>query len=228
MASLPHSPTRLPHSPTRVLLAPASGACRRSLLLSDVQCLYRCDIHPSCFCVLCEALWDILQVFKMLKGTARGRSKGKTSARRRLPLESSPVTSRMAKISHLGPSGIPCRPVPLNLDPPTTPQLKIPPPLILYKEGDTFCLVIEKYSGWKGSCLTPRKRELLYYTLFYHDDEDSDIHVSGDKEKDGSIRKGIEGASEILQESGCEMGEKCGVTKKVGAKKKLWLENMPE
>ena len=132
------------------------------------------------------------------------------------------MTGGMAEIPHPGSSGIPRHSVPINLDPPTT------PPPILYKEGDTFCLVIEKYSGWRGSRLTPRKRELLYYTLFYHDDNASDTHVSSDEEKDVSKRMGIEGASEILQESGCVMGEKSGLRKKVGAKKTLWLENMPE
>ena len=102
----------------------------------------------------------------MPKGTARGRSKGKTLARRRLPLESSPVASGMGEIPRPGASGMPWRPVPMNLDPPTTPQPKVPPPPMLHKEGDTFSSVLEKYSGWKGSCLTPRKRELLYYTMF--------------------------------------------------------------
>ena len=156
MATLPHSPTQLPHHlPTRVLLAPASAMYRRSLSLSDVQCFYRGDIHPSCLCGLCKALWDIVYVFKMPKSTARGRSKGKTSARRRLPLESSPVTTGMAEIPCPGSSGIPRRPVPINLDPPTTPQPKIPPPPMLYKDGDTFSSVLEKYSGWRGSRLTP-------------------------------------------------------------------------
>ena len=99
---------------------------------------------------------------------------------------------------------------------------------MLYKEGDKFSSVLEKYSGWRGSRLTPRKRELLYYTMFYHDEDDSDTHTSGDDEKDVSKRMGIEGASEILQESGCVMGEKSGVAKKVGAKMKLWLEKMPK
>ena len=160
----------LPHSPTHVLLAPASNACRRTLRLSDVQCLYCRDIRPSCFCGFCEALWDILEVCKMPKGTARGRSKGKTSARRRLPMESSSVTSGMAEIPHTGPSGIPRRPVPVISDPPTMTQPKIPPPPILWKEGDTFSSVFEKYSGWRGSRLTPRKRELLTYSMFYHED----------------------------------------------------------
>ena len=177
MATLPHSPTELPYSPTRILLAPASAAYRHSLSLSDVQSFYHGDIHPSCLCGLCKALWDIGYVFKMPKGTALGRSKGKTSARRRLPLESSPVTSGMAEITHPGSSGIPRRPVPINLDPPTTPQPKIPPPLMLYKEGDTFSSVLEKYSGWRGSRLTPQKCELLYYTMFYHDDDASDTQV---------------------------------------------------
>ena len=147
----------------------------------------------------------------MPKGTARGRSKGKTSARRRLPLESSPVASGMGEIPCPGASGIPRHPVPMNLDPPTTPQPKIPPPLMLYKEGDTFSSVLDKYSGWKGSRLTPRKRELLYYTMFYHDEDDE----KGD-EKDVSKRMGIEGASEILQESGVIGEEKVGLRKKWG------------
>ena len=88
----------------------------------------------------------------------------------------------------------------------------------MWKEGDTFSLVLEKYSGWRGSQLTPRKRELLTYTLFYHDDTASDTHVSSDKEKDVSTRIGIEGASEILQEIGCVMGERSGVTKKSSVK----------
>ena len=46
----------------------------------------------------------------------------------------------------------------------------------------------------------------------------SDTHVSSDEEKDVSTRIGIESASEILQESGCVMGEKSGVTKKSGVK----------
>ena len=154
MATLPHLPPQLPHSPTSVLLAPASAAYRRLLSLPDVQCFYRGDIHPSCLCGLCKALWDIVYVFKMPKGTARGRSKGKTSARRRLPLESLPVTSGMAEIPCPVPSGIPRRPVPINLDPPTTPHPKILPHLILYKEGDTFSSVLEKYSDWRGSRLT--------------------------------------------------------------------------
>ena len=146
----------------------------------------------------------------MTKGTARSRSKGKTSARRRLPLELSPVASGMGEIPRPGASGIPRRPVPMNLDPSTTPQPKIPPPPMLYKEGETFSSVLDKYSGWKGSRLTPRKRELLYYTMFYHDEDDSD------DEKDVSKRMGIEGASEILQESGV-IGEKSrGCKKKWG------------
>ena len=52
--------------------------------------------------------------------------------------------------------------------------------------------------------------------MFYHDDEDSDTQASGDDEKDMSKRMGIEGASEILQESGCVMGGKVGLRKKVG------------
>ena len=107
--------------------------------------------------------------------------------------------------------------MPIILDPPTTPKPKIPPPSILYKEGDTFNSVIEKYSGWRGSRLTPHKRELLTYTLFYHDDTASDTHFSSYEENDVSTRIGIEGVSEILQESGCVMGgEKWVYEKKVG------------
>ena len=51
-----------------------------------------------------------------------------------------------------------------------------------------------------GKRLTPRKRELLYYTMFYHDDGDDDGE-KGDDEKDVSQRMGIEGASEIIKES---------------------------
>ena len=145
----------------------------------------------------------------------RGCSKGKTSARRRLPLESSPVASGMGEIPCPGASGIPRRPVPMNLDPLTTPQPKVPPPPMLYKEGDTFSSVLDKYRGWKGSRLTPRKHELLYYTMFYHDEDDSDDE-KGD-EKDVSKRMGIEDASEILQESGV-IGEISGVAKKSGDK----------
>ena len=54
--------------------------------------------------------------------------------------------------------------------------------------------------------------------MFYHDDEDSDTQSSVDDEKDVSKRMGIEGASEILQESVCVMGEKWGCKKK----KKKW------
>ena len=114
------------------------------------------------------------------------------------PLESLPVASGMGEIPHPGASGIPRRPVPMSLEPPTTPQPKVPPPPMLYKEGDPFSSVLEKYSGWKGSRLTPRKRELLYYMMFYHD------------EKDVSKRMGIEGASEIIQESGV-IREKSGL-----------------
>ena len=92
---------------------------------------------------------------------------------------------------------------------------------MLYKEGDTFSSVLEKYSGWRGSRLTPRKRELLYYTMCYHDDEDSDTQASGDDEKDVSKRMGIEGASEILQERGCVMGGKSGVAKKCGGEDEI-------
>ena len=67
--------------------------------------------------------------------------------RRRLPLDSSPVASGMGEIPCPGASGIRRRPVPMNLDPPTTPQPKIPPPPMLYKEGNTFSSVLDKYSG---------------------------------------------------------------------------------
>ena len=73
--------------------------------------------------------------------------------------------------------------MPINLDPPTTPQPKIPPPPMLYKEGDTFSSVLEKYTGWKGSRLTPRKRELLHYTMFYHDEDDSDDEKGDEKRR---------------------------------------------
>ena len=62
---------------------------------------------------------------------------------------------------------------------------------------------------------------MLYYTLFYHDDDASDTHVSSDEEKYVSKRMGIEGASEILQESGCVMGEKSGVMKRSGGKENI-------
>ena len=134
-------------------------------------------------------------------------------------MESSSVTSGMARIPHPGPSGIPRHPMPVISDPPTTSQPKISPPPILWKEGDTFSSVLEKYSGWRGSRLTPRKCELLTYTLLYHDDTASDTHISSDEEKDVSTRIGIEGVSEILQESGCVMGEKIGVKDESGARK---------
>ena len=133
----------------------------------------------------------------MPKGVAKGRSKGKTPARRKLHLESSTTTSAREPSSHPGPSGSQSRP-PIDLASPEKPSEKIPPPPppILYKDGDTFSSVLEKYSGWKGYRLTPRKRELLYYTMFYHDDGEK-----GDDKKDVSQRMGIEGASEIIQES---------------------------
>ena len=61
--------------------------------------------------------------------------------------------------------------------------------------------------------------------MFYHDEDDSDDEKGG--EKDVSKRMGIEGASEILQESGV-IREKSGVAKKVGAKMKVWLQKMPK
>ena len=107
--------------------------------------------------------------------------------------------------------------MPVFSDPPKAPQPKIQTPLILWKEGDTISSVLEKYSGWRGSRLTPRKRELLTYTLFYHDNTASNTHVSSDEEKDVSTRIGTEGASEILQESGRVMGgKKWGYQKKWG------------
>ena len=135
----------------------------------------------------------------MPKGVAKGRSKGKTPARRKLQLESSTTTSDRGPSSRPGPSGSQSRP-PIDLASPEKPSGKIPPPPILYKDGDTFSSVLEKYSGWKGKRLTPRKQELLYYTMFYHDDGDDDGE-KGDDEKDVSQRMGIEGASEIIKES---------------------------
>ena len=66
----------------------------------------------------------------------------------------------------------------------------------------------------KGLALLPEN--VSYYTMVYHDEDDSDDE-KGD-EKDVSKRMGIEGASEILRESGCVMGGKSWVAKKVGAK----------
>ena len=129
-------------------------------------------------------------------------------------MESTSVTSGIAEIPQPASSGIPRRSVPLFSGPPTALPPEIPPPPALWKEGDTFSSVLEKYSGWKGSWLTPRKRELLTYAMLYHDDTASDTHVSSDKEADVSTRIGIGGATEILQESGRAMGEKSGVTKK--------------
>ena len=131
----------------------------------------------------------------MPKGVAKGRSKGKTPARRKLQLDSSTTTSDRGPSSRPVASGSQSRP-PIDLSSPEKPSGKIPPPPLLYKDGDTFSSVLEKYSGWKGNRLTPSKRELLYYTMVYHDDGEK-----GDDEKDVSQRMGIEGASEIIKES---------------------------
>ena len=135
----------------------------------------------------------------MPKGVAKGRSKGKNPARRKLQLDSSTTTSDRGPSSRPVASGSQSRP-PTDLSSPENPSGKIPPPPLLYKDGDTFSSVLEKYSGWKGNRLTPRKRELLYYTMFYHDDGDDDGEKVDD-EKDVSQRMGIEGASEIIKES---------------------------
>ena len=135
----------------------------------------------------------------MPKGVAKGRSKGKTPARRKLQLDSSTTTSDRGQSSRPVASASQSRP-PVDLASPEKPSGKIPPPPLLYKDGDTFSSVLEKYSGWKGNRLTPRKRELLYYIMVYHDDGDDDGE-KGDDEKDVSQRMGIEGASEIIKES---------------------------
>ena len=135
----------------------------------------------------------------MPKGVAKGRSKGKTPARRKLQLDSSSTTSDRGPSSRPVASGSQSRP-PIDLSSPEKPSGKIPPPPLLYKDGDTFSSVLEKYSGWKGNRLTPSKRELLYYTMVYHDDGDDDGE-KGDDENDVSQRMGTEGASEIIKES---------------------------
>ena len=135
----------------------------------------------------------------MPKGTCRGRSKGKTSTRMILPMESVSMTSGMAENLQPGPSGMARCSVPLLSNRPRSPPPKIPPSLPLWKEGDTFSSVLEKYSGWKGSRLTLKKRELLTYAMMYHDDIPSNTHSSSDGETDISTRIGFEGATEMLQ-----------------------------
>ena len=137
-------------------------------------------------------------------------------------MESASLMSGMAENPQPGPSGMARRSVPLLSDRPRGPPPKDPSPPPLWKEGNTFSSVLEKYSGWKGSQLTPKKRELLTYAMMYHDDIPSDTHSSSDDDADVSKRIGIEGVTEILQEGARVMGEKSGLQKKVG------LEKMPK
>ena len=62
--------------------------------------------------------------------------------------------------------------------------------------------MLDKYSGWKGSRLTPKKQELVTYD----DDTHADTQSPNDDDADVSKRIGIEGATEMLQEGACVMG----------------------
>ena len=112
---------------------------------------------------LCESLQKTLELLKMPKGVCSGRPKGKSVARRRLPMEKATE------------SAIPMRPgdpiprIPLLSESPRSPPPKDPSSPPSWK-GDSFSTALNELSGWKGSQMTPRKRSRLYYAAIYCDD----------------------------------------------------------
>ena len=121
-------------------------------------------------------------------------------------MESASLTKAMGGKTQPVPSGMARHSVPLLSDHTRSPPPKEPAPPPVWKEGDTFSLVLDMYSGWKGTRLTPKKQELMTYALLYHDDDD-DTNPS-DNDTDVSKRIGIKGATEMLQEGARVMGKK--------------------